>query len=92
MPGPVDTMFLMRRVDQLLDRGARFPNGSSEQTKADMSAFELLDRVLELQGIPPAALKFPEIAEPNSGNHPRRRSTRKNAVKTGALFGSRLAD
>ena len=82
MPGPVDTAFLMRRVDQLLDRGARFPTGSSEQMAADVSAFELLDRVLELQGIPREALKFPNIAEPNSENHLPPRSTRRNAART----------
>ena len=82
MPGPVDTTFLMRRVDQLLDRGARFPTGSSEQMEADIPAFELLDRVLELQGIPRAALKFPDIAAPNSGNHLPPRSTRRNAART----------
>jgi hypothetical protein len=82
MPGPVDTTFLMRRVDRLLDRGARFPNGSSEQMAVDVSAFELLDRVLELQGIPRAALKFPDIAGPNSENHLPPRSTRRNAART----------
>jgi hypothetical protein len=85
MPGPVDTTFLMRSVDRLLDRGARFPTGSSEQMEADVSAFELLDRVLELQGIPRAALQTPDIAEPSNRNHPQRRSTRRNAVKTGRI-------
>ena len=82
MPGAVDTAFLMRRVDQLLDRGARFPTGSSEQIAADVLAFELLDRVLELQGIPRAALKSPGIAEPNRGNHLPPRSTRRNEART----------
>jgi len=73
VPGPVDTTLLMRRVDRLLERGASFPNGSAEQIQLDISAFELLDRVLELQGVPRAALIFPEITEPNGRKHSRRR-------------------
>ena len=82
MPGAVDTAFLMRRVDQLLDRGARFPTGSSEQMAADVLAFELLDRVLELQGIPRAAVKFAEFAEPKRENHLPSRSRRRNEART----------
>jgi hypothetical protein len=85
MPGAVETAFLMRRVDQLLDRGARFPTGSSEQMAADVLAFELLDRVLELQGIPRAALKSRDISEPNRGNRLPPGSTRRTAAKTRRL-------
>jgi hypothetical protein len=90
--GPIDTTLLMRRVDRLLDRGASLPNGSAEQIEVDISAFELLDRVLEVQGVPRAALIFPEITEPKGRKHSRRRLAQRNAVKTRRERRSRLAD
>ena len=81
MPGPVDTTLLMCRVDRLLERGASFPSGSAEQIQLDISAFELLDRVLELQGVPRTPLIFPEITERNGRKHSRRRLAQRNHVK-----------
>ena len=57
----VETTFLMRRVNQLLEQAANLPNGSAEQLQFTISTFALLDRVLELHGIPVEAPSFSEL-------------------------------